>query len=55
MTYLLIKKLIESGKTYGLLDKVDVFYACGRLTESEYTELVGLLGDSSNADNNANN
>lgn len=43
MTYQLIKKLIASGKTYGLQDKADILFTCGRLTDEQYTEIVGLL------------
>lgn len=42
-TYYLCKKLIETGKTSGLLDKLDVFLLANRLTEEQYTELVGML------------
>lgn len=43
MTYQLIKKLILSGKTYGLQSKADVLYTCGRLTDEQYTEIAELL------------
>lgn len=43
MTYKLCRKLIELGRTAGLADKMDVYFAAGRLTEEEYTELMGLL------------
>lgn len=43
MLYRVLKKLIENGQTDGLAEKIDVFYATGKLTEAEYTELVGLL------------
>lgn len=45
MTYQLCKKLIESGKTFGLKNKLDVFLLANRITEEEYTELVELLGN----------
>lgn len=44
MLYRTIKKLIQTGKTEGLAEKLDVYYALGRLTEAEYTELMALLG-----------
>lgn len=44
MLYRVLKKLIETGATEGLAEKIDVFYATGKLTEAEYVELVGLLG-----------
>lgn len=43
MLYRTIKRLIELGKTDGLADKIDVFYATGKLTEIEYNELTGML------------
>ena len=35
--------MIERGQTDRLAEKTDVFYAAGKLTEAEYTELTGLL------------
>ena len=43
MLYRTLKRLIEIGKTDGLGDKIDVFYATGKLTETEYNELTGML------------
>ena len=44
MTYNLCKKkLIEAGRMDA--NKLDVFYAAGRLTDEEYTELVELLNE----------
>lgn len=45
MAYKLMKKLIAAGrKTTGeLLNMCDVYYAAGRLTDEEYTELVELI------------
>ena len=43
MLYRTIKALISKGKTDGLTEKIDVFYAAGKLTESEYNELTELL------------
>ena len=37
------KRMIERGKTAGLAEKIDVFYALGRITEAEYKELTELL------------
>ena len=44
MLYKTLKKLIALGKTEGLADKLDVYFALGRLTEAEYSELIALLG-----------
>lgn len=46
MLYRVIKRLIEGGQTDGLAEKLDVFYAVGKLTETEYTELTGMLPQS---------
>lgn len=43
MTYQLCKKLIESGKTFGLKDKLDVFLLNNRITEEQYNELTEML------------
>lgn len=43
MAYTLCKKLIALGRTVGLADKLDVYFAAGRLTAEQYKELVGLL------------
>lgn len=43
MLYRTLKRLIELGRTEGLADKLDIFFAAGKLTEAEYTELVELL------------
>lgn len=43
MLYRTLKRLIEMGKTEGLEEKIDVFYATGKLTESEYNELTELI------------
>lgn len=45
MTYKLCLKLINAGKTDGLADKIDVYFAAGRLTEEEYAELMSMLGN----------
>lgn len=43
MLYRVLLRLIEKGLTDDLEDKIDVFYAAGKLTESEYNELIALL------------
>lgn len=35
--------MVERGQTEGLAEKLDVFYAAGKLTEAQYTELTALL------------
>lgn len=39
----LCKKLIDLGKTDGLLAKMDVYLANDRLTADEYAELADML------------
>lgn len=41
--YNLCKKLIDLGKTDGLQQKIDVYYANNRLSDEEYSELCELL------------
>lgn len=43
MLYRTLKRMIEKGNTTGIEEKIDIFYAAGKLTESEYTELIGML------------
>lgn len=45
MLYRICKRLIERGQTAGLADKLNVFYAIGRITDAEYKELIELLED----------
>lgn len=43
MLYRTLKRMIERGQTQDLEGKMDIFFAAGKLTEEEYTELLGLL------------
>lgn len=43
MLYQVLSRMIIRGDTEGLRDKIDVFYAMGRVTEEQYTELCGML------------
>lgn len=45
MLYRTLKRLIEKGQTEGLEEKIDIFFAAGKLTEAEYNELIALLGE----------
>lgn len=36
-------RLIERGMTEGLGEKIDIFFAAGKLTDGEYAELQGKL------------
>lgn len=43
MAYRICGILINAGRTTGLADKIDVYFAANRLTETEYIELMGML------------
>lgn len=43
MLYRTIKRMIERGNTDGLEEKIDIFFAAGKLTEGEYNDLMSLL------------
>lgn len=43
MLYRTLKRMIERGQTEGMEDKLDVFYAASKISEAEYTELIGML------------
>lgn len=43
MLYRTILRLIERGQTEGLEEKLDLFFAMGKLSEEEYQELMGKL------------
>lgn len=44
MLYRTLKRMIERGQTEGIEEKIDIFYAAGKLTEAEYSELIAMLG-----------
>lgn len=43
MLYRTLKRMIERGQIEGLAEKIDIFYAAGKLTTDQYNELVDLL------------
>lgn len=43
MLYRTLKRLIETGQTDGLSERLDVFYAVGKITTEQYNELVRML------------
>lgn len=47
MLFRTLKALIAKGKTDGLSEKIDIFFAAGKLTESEYNELNEMLTSTS--------
>ncbi len=45
MLYRTLKRMIERGKTAGMAEKLDIFFAADKLTAEEYQELTALLPD----------
>ena len=45
MLYRTLKRMIEKGQTEGLEEKIDIFFAIGKISEVEYTELMGMLAE----------
>ena len=45
MLYRICKRMITRGQTEGLAEKLDIFFATGRITQAEYTELTELLAE----------
>lgn len=43
MLFNVLKRMIERNQTEGLMEKIDIFFAAGKLTETEYSELNELL------------
>ena len=43
MLFRTLKRMIEKNQTDGLADKIDIFFAAGKLTETEYTALTEML------------
>lgn len=43
MLYRVLKRVIERGQTEGLAEKLDIFFAAGKLTKDQYEELAGML------------
>lgn len=43
MLYRTLKRMIERGQIEGIEEKMDIFFAAGKLTEIEYQELSEML------------
>lgn len=43
MLYRTLKRMIERGNTSGIEEKIDIFFAAGKITEDEYKALISLL------------
>jgi hypothetical protein len=40
-----LKRMIERGNTEGLAEKIDIFYAGGKLTKEQYIGLTEMLAN----------
>ena len=47
MAYRLMKRIIERGgyDRDDVMDKLDTYYASGRLSKEQYEELMGMVGE----------
>ena len=52
MLYRTLKRMIERGQTDGMEEKIDIFFAAGKLTEAEYTELMDMLHPKTDTETN---
>lgn len=43
--YRTCKRMIERGSIDGLAEKIDIFYAAGKLTDEHYAELTEMLNE----------
>ena len=43
MLFRTLKRMIEKNQTDGIADKIDIFFATGKLTESEWNTLTEML------------
>lgn len=43
MLYRTLKRMIERGQTAGMSEKLDIFFAAGKLDKATYTELAEML------------
>lgn len=43
MLFKVLKRLATKGATEGLAEKIDVFYAAGKLSKKEYDKLIELI------------
>ena len=50
----LLMAMIRKNKTDGLAEKIDVFYAAGRITEEEYIALMKALDPNFNVEESQN-
>lgn len=43
MLYKILKRMIERNQTDGIEEKIDIFYAAGKITKEQYEELISML------------
>lgn len=43
MLFRTLKRMIERGNKEGIIEKIDIFFAAGKLTKEEYDTLIDLL------------
>lgn len=43
LLYRTIARMIERNQTDGLEEKIDIFFAAGKLSEEEYQKLIDML------------
>ena len=43
MLFRTLKRMIEKNLTEGLTEKIDIFFATGKLTDEEYSTLRSML------------
>lgn len=45
MLFKVLERMIARGQTDDLMEKIDVFYAAGRITTEQYEQLSNMLND----------
>ena len=43
MLYRTLKRMIERGNIEGMEEKLDIFFATNKISETEYAELIAML------------
>ena len=43
MLYRTLNRMIERGLINGMIEKLDIFFAAGKISEVEYNELTSML------------
>lgn len=43
MLYRILKRMIERGNIEGIEEKLDIFFAANKISETEYAELIAML------------